>query len=137
MLKVISYMSEQIQTVQMALSTGADVLAAMQATSELALRNSQPVESVNTNDPFVAAQHSNAGFATPEVGMANPGNLSNNSDPFATPPAAHIDPVTQRPFGDTSYSGNFEQPSFARPQENPAANPFSGVNGFVDPFSQK
>lgn len=141
MAKAIAYMSEQIQTVQMAISTGADVLSAMQATSELALRGSQPMGEIQTNDPFLAG-NPNPNFANSGNVAANPSNLiNNNSDPFATPPAAHIDPVTQRPIGSNGYSGGapFEQPSFARPQENPAGatnNPFGGMNGFTDPFRQ-
>ena len=139
----INYMSLQIQNIQMALSTGADVVKAWEATSALTLKNSNPVGGApQTNDPFLANQ---AGQVASEV--VNPGAVvMNNTDPFSTPPAAHIDPITQQPVTNTGFASNapFEQPGFAKPafaEPNPAAvqgnNPFGGFGGQMnDPFRQ-
>lgn len=140
----INYMSLQIQNIQMALSTGADVVKAWEATSALTLKNSNPVggNAPQTNDPFLANQ---AGQVAPEV--VNPGAVvMNNTDPFSTPPAAHLDPITQQPVTNTGFASNapFEQPGFAKPafaEPNPAAvqgnNPFGGFGGQMnDPFRQ-
>lgn len=140
----INYMSLQIQNIQMALSTGADVVKAWEATSALTLKNSNPVggNTPQTNDPFLANQ---AGQVAPEV--VNPGAVvMNNTDPFSTPPAAHLDPITQQPVTNTGFASNapFEQPGFAKPafaEPNPAAiqgnNPFGGFGGQMnDPFRQ-
>lgn len=140
----INYMSLQIQNIRMALSTGADVVKAWEATSALTLKNSNPVggNAPQTNDPFLANQ---AGQVAPEV--VNPGAVvMNNTDPFSTPPAAHLDPITQQPVTNTGFASNapFEQPGFAKPafaEPNPAAvqgnNPFGGFGGQMnDPFRQ-
>lgn len=142
---VINYMSLQIQNIQMAISTGADVVKAWEATSALTLKNSNPVGgAAQTNDPFLASQASQVQAASEVV---NPGAVvMNNTDPFSTPPAAHIDPITQQPvntMGNFGGSAPFEQPSFAKPafaEANPAANnnPFGGFGGgqMNDPFRQ-
>lgn len=139
MQEVIAYMGNMIQSIQMAKTTGADMVEAWKATSELALKNSQTA-APTTTDPFLA---NSAAQVAPEV--VNPGNLyTNNNDPFSTPPAAHIDPITQQPvnpgFGGGSNYGaapQFEQPSFAQVGVNTGSVPFGGFGGgsqMNDPF---
>jgi hypothetical protein len=121
--EAIARMSAQIQAVQMAISTNTDVVQAMQATSQLALKQSAPVGGAD---------------AVNEVYVNQANVMNNNVDPFNNPPAAHIDPVTQRPI-DNGFAGS--QPAFTKPafaESNPAATPFGMGNSFgsTDPFRQ-
>lgn len=134
-----NYMSAQIQAIQMALSTGSDVIKAWQDTSALTLKNSNPVGAApQTNDPFLSG---NQGTVASDV--VNPSAIvTNNTDPYVTPPAAHIDPITQNTVGNNqgvAFNGNsFAQPAFANPG-TAAPNPFSGFGGgqMNDPFSRQ
>lgn len=137
MQEVIAYMGNMIQNLQMAKNSGADLAEAWKATAELALKNNVQT-APTTTDPFLK---DNEPQVAPEV--VNPGNLFiNNNDPFSTPPAAHIDPITQQPVNPGFGSGystaapQFEQPSFAQPGVNTGSVPFGGFGGgqMNDPF---
>lgn len=130
--ETIDLMSRQLAAVRMARSTGADVLEAMNATTNEALKNQVPIGGMQTNDPIIAAQTDYQGANT----MTNPEAVMNgNVNPYSNPPAAQIDPITQNPIngGNTPYV----QPNFAKPGNNfnpNPGNPFETSGPVTNPF---
>lgn len=126
--ETIAFMSEQLAAVRMAQSTGVDVLKAMEATTAEALKRQTPT--MPTNDPMLAQQQ----MAQGNQDLANPGAIyTNNTNPYSTPPAAQIDPVTQNPVAPQGggQQAPYTQPGFAKPafgNFNPGAttNQFGG-----------
>lgn len=118
MLETIAVLSEQLAAVRMAISTGSDVVKAMEYTSEQALK--QMPNAPHTNDPMLAAHQGQQQGA-----ISNPeAVVMNNNNPYSTPPAAQIDPISQNPVA-PGHSAPFVQPGFAT-QQGPGSNPFGG-----------
>ena len=119
--EAITYMSEQLAAIRMAKQTGMTIADAIETTNAKALANQQYTNSMGqaTNDPMLAEMASKTSQEN-TIGV-DPSKLMNNTNPYATPPAAHIDPVTNAPksnpfggntFGQQSGSSAPYQPSF-------------------------
>ena len=117
----ILYMSEQLAAIRAQKAVGKTPSEAVKITTEDALKrlSEMPV----TNDPVLKAQ------AQTESGIVNPqAVVENNTDP-ATPPVAHLDPVSSAPVN-------------PNPNPQPAAQPgfntgFGGFGGFGPGFNQQ
>lgn len=108
--EAITFMSEQLAAIRMAKQTGTTIADAINATNEKALQNQQYTNTQGqaTNDPMLADM---AAKTAQENTFSQAQIVNNNTDPFQTPPAAHIDPVTNAPKsnpfgGNTSNTGN-------------------------------
>ena len=125
--EAITYMSEQLAAIRMAKQTGMSVEDAIANTNAQALANQEYTNSMGqtTNDPMLAdmaakqAQENN-------FSQVNPAQVvDNNNNPYQTPPAAHIDPVTNAPQQPKSNPfGNTFQPSFGSSFGNNGGMPF-------------
>lgn len=107
--EAISFMTKQLAQIRMAKQTGNDVKAAIAATNDEALNCQAPTTTMGqtTNDPMLAKMAAQS----QENMVANPqAVVERNTDPFTTPPAAHMDPVTGSPT-----TSNFAKPSFMNP----------------------
>lgn len=94
-------------------SKGVNVGMAAAATSGMAFA-SQGAAAPQTNDPMLQGQ----GIYAQPAGMTNPAAVMNgNTDPFQTPPAAQIDPITQAPVNN-GPSAQFVSPAFAQAGSN-------------------
>lgn len=105
--EAITFMTEQLAAIRMAKQTGTTIAEAIENTNNLALAN-QPFtnnQGQTTNDPMLAemAKEQETNFS-----QVDPSKLANNNAPYQTPPAAHIDPITNapktNPFGN-SFGG--------------------------------
>lgn len=108
--EAINFMTKQLAQIRMAKQSGGDIKAAIAATNDEALNSQTPTTTMGqqTNDPMLAQMAEK----TTENMVANPqAVVERNTDPFSTPPAAHIDPVTGNPTG----GNNFAKPSFMTP----------------------
>lgn len=108
--EAITFMSEQLAAIRMAKQTGTTIADAINATNEKALQNQQYTNTQGqaTNDPMLADM---AAKTAQENTFSQAQIVNNNTDPFQTPPAAHIDPVTNAPKsnpfgGNTPNTGN-------------------------------
>ena len=120
--EAINFMTKQLAQIRMAKQSGGDIKAAIAATNDEALNSQTPTTTMGqqTNDPMLAQMAEKSG----ENMVANPqAVVERNTDPFNTPPAAHIDPVTGNPTG----GNNFAKPSFMSPG-------FGGETGNGLPF---
>ena len=104
----IDFMSKVLSAVQMARQNGQNVDEAIKATNAMVL-NAQAytnTRGIETNDPMLAQQAAQA-RQQQNFGMNTPVNpqavQERNVNPYATPPAAHIDPITGQPV---APSGN-------------------------------
>lgn len=141
--ETIGYMTQQLAAVRAAKTTGLDVMEAVQRTSEQAFSSMTATNNMGqpTNDPMLAqmAQESQPN----QQNMSNPGAVyGNNTQPFQTPPAAHMDPITGAPVAPNQgqqQGAPFSQPGFAQgfnggqtqepQQNNPFNNPFNNAAG--------
>ena len=117
--EAIAFMTQQLAAVRMAKQNGQGIDAAIKNTNDLVLKNitvSQP----KTNDPMLAS----AQAAAPQVNVAKV--VENNTAPFSTPPASHIDPITGAPVAPSNTG--FGQTS--QPQSNPAPFTAPSFGGF-------
>lgn len=122
--EITAELAARLAAVRSAKSVGGDVFAAMNTTSNMAAASiaTAPV----TNDPVIQAQ---AAEMNPQP--TNPGAIfSNNSNPFQTPPAAHVDPINPQPTtGGAPYQqpgfAQFGQPGFGANQPSYGNSPFS------------
>lgn len=125
--EAIQFMTQQLAAVRMAKNSGVSLEEAIQRTNQEALNNQTPTNTMGemTNDPMLASMVS----AGQPVG--NPGNIvENNNNPFQTPPAANIDPVTSAPV---THSDPVESNPFGN--SGNGSTPFSpGFNGFGGQF---
>lgn len=117
--EAITFMSEQLAAIRMAKQTGMTIADAIENTNNQALANQQFTTSVGqvTNDPMLAemaAKEQENNFS-----QVDSSKLVNNDSPFQTPPAAHIDPVTNAPKANPF--GN----SFGGQQQSQGNAPFS------------
>lgn len=111
--ETINFMSQQLAAVRMSKANGMDIMEAIKNTNEEALRNQVPTNTkgVTTNDAMLASL---SGSVYQTGGMDSSRITENNTQPFQTPPAAHIDPVTSAPMnngGGSNGSAPFN-PSF-------------------------
>lgn len=89
--EAISFMTNQLAAIRMAKNSGTDVMEAIKATNATCLGTS--VANVSPDN---------------EVKI-----IAGNTEPFATPAAAQIDPVTSAPVNNAAASSSpFEKPSF-------------------------
>lgn len=94
-------------------SKGIDPGMAAAATSGMAFAG-QGVNTPQTNDPMLQGQ----GVYAQPAGMTNPEAVMNgNTNPFQTPPAAQIDPLTQAPVNN-GPGAQFVSPAFAQGGNN-------------------
>ena len=85
---------------------------AAQVTSNTAVQtaNNAAINQAKTNDPMLQQAQM--------PGMTNPGAIMNgNNNPFQTPPAAQIDPITQMPIN-SQPSAPYTSPAFAQTGNN-------------------
>ena len=122
------------------------VTAATQATAQSATIAPQQATPV-TNDPMVAAFQQN-NVAPQQTMSQSPEQMAvRNDNPFVTPPAAHMDPVTQMPINvgqQAQPQQQYVQPQFAQQQyyQQPSQqgqseqtnNPF--LNAGENPYKQ-
>ena len=88
-------------------SNGVNINAASQMTSETAMA-SQPQMAPGSIDPMLASQ------AQVQYSATNPGAImGGNQNPFQTPPAAQIDPISQQPVPQPG-AAPFISPAFAQ-----------------------
>lgn len=117
---LIDFMIQQVSAIRMAKQTGLSPEEAIKRTNDLAASgnptNSQAAPMARTNDPLLAAQ-SPAEQPAPSFGQAQ---ASMNTNPYSTPPAAHINPLTSAPEA-PGESGQPSAPSFQ--------SGFGGTNG--------
>lgn len=122
--EAILYMTKQLAGVRSAKESGTSIEEAIKATSEtVALENNNSyIPKDNTNDPMLkgTSNSMNAGISQEEV-------ESRNTNPFQTPAAAKMDPVTGAPIssnggGSQGFGGfaggmnntTFKQPDFTK-----------------------
>jgi hypothetical protein len=99
--ETINFMTQQLAKIRIAKQTGGDVKAAIAATNEEVLRAQAPTNTMGrvTNDPMLANMASEANSNVMNNNFqnvaVNPQEVVNrNTDPFSTPPAAHLNQVT-------------------------------------------
>ena len=101
--ETLATINQQIAATRAARGIDSSVAAA--ATSGTAFA-SQSMNVPQTNDPMLQGQ----GMYSQPTGMTNPGAVvNNNTNPFQTPPAAQIDPITQEPI---NSGAPFVSPTF-------------------------
>ena len=101
--ETLATINQQIAATRAARGIDSSVAAA--ATSGTAFA-SQSMNVPQTNDPMLQGQ----GMYSQPAGMTNPGAVvNNNTNPFQTPPAAQIDPITQEPI---NSGAPFVSPTF-------------------------
>jgi hypothetical protein len=126
--EAITFMTEQLAAIRMAKQTGMTIADAIENTNNQALANQQftNTQGQATNDPMLAemAKEQETNFS-----QVDPSKLAANNDPYSTPPAAHIDPVTNAPNKSNPFGGGF-----GGQQNNTGSAPFnpSFSGGFGD-----
>ena len=118
--EAIAFMTQQLAAVRMAKQNDQSIDTAIKNTNDLVLK-SITVSQPKTNDPMLAS----AQAAAPQVNAAKV--VENNTAPFSTPPASHLDPITGAPVAPSATPG-FGQP--AQPQGNPAPFTAPSFGGF-------
>jgi hypothetical protein len=97
----INFMTKQLTAIRAAKQSGTDINEAMRITNEMVLseiQNNQP----QTNDPMLQAQASQGNTVNPDL------IKNQNTQPFQTPPAAKMSPITGAPEPQqNSFSGGF------------------------------
>jgi len=112
--EAIGYMTRQLAAIRMAKQNNSNLLSAIEATNAAALSEATPASNVTTNDPMLKATAAPAG----ESYEVDADRLREaNTNPFQTPPAARMDPLTGSPVAPESAPAGssaapFTQPSF-------------------------
>ena len=109
--EAISYMTRQLAAIRMAKQNHTDVLSAIEATNAAALSEATPASNVTTNDPMLKV----AAGVTSETYAVDANHLNDvNTNPFQTPPAARMDPISGNPVAPEAAptAAPFSQPSF-------------------------
>ena len=122
--EAISYMTKQLAGVRAAKENGVKLEDAIKATSEsVALENNTSyIPNNSTNDPMLKEDIMKS---APSTGISQQELEARNTNPYQTPAAAKMDPITGAPissgsapsgFGGFSGSGNsgFKQPDFTK-----------------------
>lgn len=119
----MDYMTKQLAAIRTAKQNNQDINEAMRVTNETVLKDQQTQQS--TNDPMLKSD-SDSGNINPEF------IKQQNTQPFQTPPASKMSPITGAPetsstgFGGGSGFGGFGTGS--TPFSSPFANSFGGSN---------
>lgn len=103
-----NFMSNQLAAIRTAKANGTDINEAIQNTNNLILSQQTP----RTMDPMLNEEDNRKG----SVNMNKV--AENNTEPFKTPAASHLDPITSAPTGNSGFNGfgggnNFSSPGFA------------------------
>ena len=98
-------MSNQLAAIRTAKANGTDINEAIQNTNNLILSQQTP----KTMDPMLKDDSSNNNGVNAEKVVAN------NTEPFKTPAASHLDPITSAPTGNNSSFGGFGGNNFSSP----------------------
>jgi hypothetical protein len=101
-----NFMSNQLAAIRTAKANGTDINEAIQNTNSLILSQQTP----RTMDPMLKDDN--------EKGVNANKVVENNTEPFKTPAASHLDPITSAPTGNNFGGGfgggnNFSSPGFA------------------------
>ena len=99
-----NFMSNQLAAIRTAKANGTDINEAIQNTNNLILSQQTP----KTMDPMLKDDSSNNGVNAEKV-------VANNTEPFKTPAASHLDPITSAPTGNNSSFGGFGGNNFSSP----------------------
>ena len=118
--EAISFMTRQLAAIRMAKQSNTDILDAISATNAAALSDATVKQAAATNDPMLAeAQNEQASNAN-TYDVSKERLAENNTNPFQTPPAARMNPITGDPVsGGNGFAGQsvgsapFAQPGFA------------------------
>ena len=115
MKEAIDYMTRQITAIKFAKESGTSIDEAIKITNTEVLKTQAPTNTQGqpTNDPILAKMSENTNNNSNNIGMDSAERLANNTDPFTSPAAAHIDPFGGMQGG--SNSSPFTAPSFANP----------------------
>lgn len=114
----IEFMTQQLAAIRMAKQAGTSLEEAIAKTNEVALANLKPAETPKTNDPMLNDMYKNDDTNNVTAERVTNGN----TNPFATPAAAHFDPITGAPVSGgsnvnesspTVSSMPFTQPNFS------------------------
>lgn len=100
--ETLATINQQIAAVRASKGINPEMAAAVTSETAFATPN---INAPQTNDPMLQGQ----GLYSQPAGMTNPrAVVDNNTNPFQTPPAAQIDPITQEPVN----QGAFGNPAF-------------------------
>lgn len=115
----ISYMTQQLAAIRTAKATGANITDAIAATNNQVLSSSEATTTTGSalQDPMLASMSKPA----EQLAVDTDRVVSNNTNPFKNPPAAHMDPVVSAPVNNGSQTNQ--------------ASPFSGGSSFGSSFS--
>lgn len=114
--ELIQYMTDQLVSIRMSKQNGGNLSDAIQATNDMVLKNQTPTDSRGqaTNDPVLAEM---AAKSSQNSQAVNPENIvEKNTNPFQTPPAAHLDPLSGAPISNSAPTWN--KPAFAQGNGN-------------------
>ena len=123
------FISQQLAAVRAAKANQQDIMEAIKQTNELASSSAPTLGGPRTNDPMLKNDQPQS-YATP----ANPERIvEQNTDPYASAPAAHFNPGGNVASGQNQFSGGFQPQSNPTPQAAPFQKPtfaggFSGGN---------
>ena len=100
--EAIDYMTKQLAGVRSAKESGASIEDAIKATSEsVALeKNTSYIPKNNTNDPMLKTNN----VVPPTTGISQEEVMARNTNPFQTPAAAKMDPITGSPVSNNNPS---------------------------------
>lgn len=143
--EAISYMTRQLAAIRMAKQNNTDLAEAISKTNAAALQEASVARQQQNNgqavsrDPMLANAATEAQAARPAYDV-NQGQLNeSNNNPFQTPPAARMNPITGQPETSAPAQGSapFTQPGFGSNSGwgDPFATPGAGNGGNSDlPF---
>lgn len=105
--QAIEYMTDQLAKIRITKQSGGNIADAIKATNEKILGTQAPTNTrgQETNDPILAQQARQVADVGNRNQAMNPSAVTEKNDnPFQTPPAAHMDPVTSKPVYDSNSS---------------------------------
>lgn len=115
----INFMTKQLAAIRTAKQNSSDVTEAIRITNDLVLKDYQAQQ--QTNDPMLKQSVSQESMPNPDL------IIQNNNQPFQTPPASKMSPITGAPEmqGNTGFGSGFggfgtsnSSPSFTSPFGN-------------------
>lgn len=118
--EAISFMTRQLAAIRMAKQSNTDILDAINATNAAALSEATVKQAATTNDPMLAEAKNEQASNANTYDVSKERLAENNTNPFQTPPAARMNPITGDPVsGGNGFAGQgvgyapFAQPGFA------------------------
>ena len=118
--EAISFMTRQLAAIRMAKQSNTDILDAISATNAAALSEATVKQAAATNDPMLAEAKNEQASNANTYDVSKERLAENNTNPFQTPPAARMNPITGDPVsGGNGFAGQsvgsapFAQPGFA------------------------